>query len=273
MELSKVDQAGAGARFVNIGERCNVTGSARFKKLILAGDYDAAVEVARDQVENGAQIVDVIMDEALLAPKVREEGLWTLYADLERPLISVLAGMEAVGIKVDVPRLRELSAEFAARLESIRAQIYAEAGREFNIASAPQLRQVLFDELKLPALKKTPKGEPSTAAKKVMVRDDGGRRGTGAEVLDENERDGQHGFGQQVRRREIERHGQVPECVVEIDHRHRTRTAAQPGVIDENVDGAEVCDYLLDDSFGDCGIAEIRRNGQRLATGFLHFCG
>src|SRR5205814_1244527 len=66
MELTKVDQAGVGARFVNIGERCNVTGSARFKKLILAGDYDAAVEVARDQVENGAQILDVYVDEALL---------------------------------------------------------------------------------------------------------------------------------------------------------------------------------------------------------------
>src|SRR5206468_7436792 len=66
VEHSKVEQAGAGARFVNIGERCNVTGSARFKKLVLAGDYDAAVEVARDQVENGAQIVDVNMDEALL---------------------------------------------------------------------------------------------------------------------------------------------------------------------------------------------------------------
>jgi 5-methyltetrahydrofolate--homocysteine methyltransferase len=66
MEFEKVDQAGAGALFVNIGERCNVTGSARFKKLILEGDYDAAVEVARDQVENGAQIIDVNMDEALL---------------------------------------------------------------------------------------------------------------------------------------------------------------------------------------------------------------
>jgi len=66
VEVSNVEQAGAGARFVNIGERCNVTGSARFKKLILAGDYDAAVEVARDQVENGAQIIDVNMDEALL---------------------------------------------------------------------------------------------------------------------------------------------------------------------------------------------------------------
>ena len=58
--------AAAGARFVNVGERTNVTGSARFKKLILAEDYDAAVEVARQQVENGAQIIDVNMDEALL---------------------------------------------------------------------------------------------------------------------------------------------------------------------------------------------------------------
>ena len=66
MEVSNVEQAAAGARFVNIGERTNVTGSAKFKKLILAGDYDAAVEVARSQVENGAQIVDVNMDEALL---------------------------------------------------------------------------------------------------------------------------------------------------------------------------------------------------------------
>jgi 5-methyltetrahydrofolate--homocysteine methyltransferase len=66
MDMSRVNEAGAGARFVNIGERCNVTGSARFKKLILNGDYDAAVEVARDQVENGAQIIDVNMDEALL---------------------------------------------------------------------------------------------------------------------------------------------------------------------------------------------------------------
>ena len=52
--------------FVNIGERTNVTGSAAFKKLILAGDYAAAVEVARQQVENGAQIIDVNMDEGLL---------------------------------------------------------------------------------------------------------------------------------------------------------------------------------------------------------------
>ena len=54
------------ALFVNIGERTNVTGSARFKKLILEGDYDTALAVARDQVENGCQILDVNMDEGML---------------------------------------------------------------------------------------------------------------------------------------------------------------------------------------------------------------
>ncbi len=53
-------------QFVNIGERTNVTGSAAFKKMIMAGDYTRAVEVARQQVENGAQVVDVNMDEGLL---------------------------------------------------------------------------------------------------------------------------------------------------------------------------------------------------------------
>ncbi len=53
-------------QFVNVGERTNVTGSAAFKKMIMAGDYARAVEVARSQVENGAQVVDVNMDEGLL---------------------------------------------------------------------------------------------------------------------------------------------------------------------------------------------------------------
>ena len=56
----------AASRFVNVGERTNVTGSAKFRKLITAGDYAAALDVAREQVENGAQILDVNMDEGLL---------------------------------------------------------------------------------------------------------------------------------------------------------------------------------------------------------------
>jgi DNA polymerase-1 len=101
--------------------------------------------------------------EEILAPRVRAEGLWNLYADLERPLISVLARMERTGVAVDVERLRQLSAEFAERMASIESEIYQQARRTFNINSPPQLRQVLFEELKLPSLQKTPGGEPSTA--------------------------------------------------------------------------------------------------------------
>ncbi|MDE2235892.1 MAG: methionine synthase [Gammaproteobacteria bacterium] len=57
---------GPDSLFVNVGERTNVTGSARFKKLVLAGDYEAALEVARQQVQSGAQMIDVNMDEGLL---------------------------------------------------------------------------------------------------------------------------------------------------------------------------------------------------------------
>ncbi|MEE4202141.1 MAG: methionine synthase [Halieaceae bacterium] len=56
----------AGRNFVNVGERCNVTGSARFKKLILGDDYTSALDVARTQVEDGAQIIDINMDEGML---------------------------------------------------------------------------------------------------------------------------------------------------------------------------------------------------------------
>src|SRR3954471_4968728 len=55
--------------FVNIGERTNVTGSAKFKKLVVEGDYPAALSVARQQVEAGAQVIDVNMDEGLLDSK------------------------------------------------------------------------------------------------------------------------------------------------------------------------------------------------------------
>ncbi|HZW31545.1 MAG TPA: DNA polymerase I [Isosphaeraceae bacterium] len=101
--------------------------------------------------------------EALLTPQVRAEGLWDLYAELERPLISVLARMERTGVAVDVTRLGQLAGEFAERMAAIEAEIYRHAGRTFNINSGPQLREVLFQELKLPALQKTPGGEPSTA--------------------------------------------------------------------------------------------------------------
>ncbi|HSN17816.1 MAG TPA: methionine synthase [Gammaproteobacteria bacterium] len=73
--------------FVNVGERTNVTGSAKFKKLVLAGDYPAALEVAREQVQNGAQVVDINMDEGLLdgkAAMVRFLSLLAAEPDIAR---------------------------------------------------------------------------------------------------------------------------------------------------------------------------------------------
>ncbi len=121
------------------------------------------VEVSRVAEYAGEDADATWRIEEILTSKVHSEGLWTLYADLERPLISVLARMEQAGVAVDVDRLRQLSAEFAERMASIESEIYQQAGRTFNINSPPQLRQVLFDELKLPSLQKTPGGDPSTA--------------------------------------------------------------------------------------------------------------
>ncbi len=78
--------------FVNVGERCNVTGSARFKRLILEEQYDDALEVARNQVENGAQILDVNMDEGMLdseAAMVRFLNLLASEPDISRVPIMV----------------------------------------------------------------------------------------------------------------------------------------------------------------------------------------
>ncbi|MDA0656773.1 MAG: methionine synthase, partial [Proteobacteria bacterium] len=66
--------------FVNVGERTNVAGSARFKKLVMEGDYDTALDVARSQVVNGAQIIDVNMDEAMLDAVVAMETFLKLVA-------------------------------------------------------------------------------------------------------------------------------------------------------------------------------------------------
>ena len=80
------------ARFINIGERTNVTGSAKFKKLILAGNFEAALDVARQQVESGAQIIDINMDEAMLDSKaamVRYLQLLASEPDISRVPIMV----------------------------------------------------------------------------------------------------------------------------------------------------------------------------------------
>jgi len=87
-----------------------------------------------------------------------------LLEDVELPLVRVLARMEDAGIGVDVPYLEELGESLRDRLATLEKQIYQQAGEPFNVNSTLQLREVLFERLSLPVLKKTPKGLPSTDA-------------------------------------------------------------------------------------------------------------
>jgi DNA polymerase-1 len=99
----------------------------------------------------------------LLERELQKQKLDTLYRDLEVPLIEVLAELEFNGIRIDLPLLDRLSKEMTTQLVAIEREIHTLAGREFNIASPKQLRRVLFDELKLPAHRKTGiTGEAST---------------------------------------------------------------------------------------------------------------
>jgi DNA polymerase-1 len=114
-------------------------------------------EVATDRVaEYSGEDADVawrLCD--FLEPQLADCGLANLYSDVEVPLVEVLAELEFNGIRLDVPLLRRMSDEMSAQLEEIEKEIHTLAGHPFNIASLPQLRQVLFDELKLPVRRKT----------------------------------------------------------------------------------------------------------------------
>ena len=89
-------------------------------------------------------------------------SLDAVYRDIEMPLVPVLASIEANGVQVDMAELRRQSQDLSTRMLAAQQKATELAGRSFNLDSPKQLQAVLFDELKLPALVKTPKGQPST---------------------------------------------------------------------------------------------------------------
>lgn len=100
----------------------------------------------------------------VLAPRIAREGLLGHVLDtLETPLIPVLAQIERNGVKIDAALLDAQSAALATDIQQCEQDAYALAGREFNLGSPKQLGEILFEEQKIPVLKKTPKGAPSTA--------------------------------------------------------------------------------------------------------------
>ncbi|MDG3441100.1 methionine synthase [Nitrospirillum amazonense] len=147
------------AIFINVGERTNVTGSARFKKLILNGDYEAALAVARQQVEGGAQIIDVNMDEAMLdseAAMVRFLRLIASEPDIAR-----------VPVMIDSSKWSVIEAGLKnVQGKAIVNSISLKEGEDAFIAQAKKVRRygaavvvMAFDE----------KGQADTETRKVEI--------------------------------------------------------------------------------------------------------
>ncbi len=145
--------------FVNIGERTNVTGSAQFEKLVLAGDYSKAVEIARQQVENGAQMIDVNMDEAML------DGVHAM-----REFLNLIAGepdIARVPVMVDSSQWEVLEAGLEClQGKGIVNSISLKEGEENFLEQARRVRRygaavvvMAFDE----------EGQAETAERKVAI--------------------------------------------------------------------------------------------------------
>jgi len=136
----------AQAKFINIGERTNVTGSARFKKSIVSGDYDTALEVARQQVENGAQIIDVNMDAGLL--------------DAKEAMVIFLNLIAAEPDIARLPIMIDLS-----KWEVIEASLQCIAGKAIvNSISVKEGEEVFWDQARLIC-----RYGAATAARKVEI--------------------------------------------------------------------------------------------------------
>jgi 5-methyltetrahydrofolate--homocysteine methyltransferase len=145
--------------FVNVGERTNVTGSARFRKLITAGDYTAALDVARDQVQNGAQIIDINMDEGLIdSERVMVEFLNLLAAEPD---------IARVPLMIDSSKFEVIEAGLkCVQGKALVNSISLKEGEEKFLATARLVRSygaavvvMAFDE----------QGQADTEARKVAI--------------------------------------------------------------------------------------------------------
>ena len=118
---------------------------------------DQASQYASEDADITLRLYE-IFDERL----EREQSLRSIYQDLELPVMFVLRDMENHGALLDIEILRRQSQTLGVRLKELESEAHKFVGRPFNLASTKQLQEILFGELKLPVIKKTPKGAPST---------------------------------------------------------------------------------------------------------------
>ncbi|MCC7249950.1 MAG: DNA polymerase I, partial [Lysobacter sp.] len=134
----------------------------------VAGKGAKQISFAEVAIDDAARYAADDADITLRLPRVlsaklaSEPSLERVYREIEVPLVPVLTRMEANGILIDAAELRRQSADLSRRMLAAQQKATELAGRTFNLDSPKQLQALLFDELKLPALVKTPTGQPST---------------------------------------------------------------------------------------------------------------
>ncbi|HET9819887.1 MAG TPA: DNA polymerase I [Rhodanobacteraceae bacterium] len=120
-------------------------------------DLDTACRYAAEDADVTLRLHQALWPQLEAAPSLQQ-----LFTDIEIPLVPVLARMEQRGVLIDVDALRKQSQQLGKRMHALQQEMQRIAGREFNVDSPKQLQALLFDELSLPALVKTPTGQPST---------------------------------------------------------------------------------------------------------------
>ena len=121
-------------------------------------DLETAAPYAAEDADITLQLHDKLWSEL---SKIK--SLQSVYADIEQPLVPVLLAMEETGVLIDKQMLADQSHELTGRMVELEKQAHELAGAPFNLGSPKQLQQILFEQLELPVIRKTPKGQPSTA--------------------------------------------------------------------------------------------------------------
>ncbi len=159
---------------MNPGRRTHTLGTAAWEFLgwrlrseedeAQAGEVQGGLGLGRNLAAEACEAADVLERlRSVMTERMQERGVYTLFREIEMPLVEVLAEMEAAGVAVDVPYLHDLSEELDHRLADLTADIYRLAGSEFNIGSPKQLGFVLFEKLRLPTIKRTKTGYSTDA--------------------------------------------------------------------------------------------------------------
>ncbi len=123
-------------------------------------ELDKAVEYAAEDADMVLQLHQIFWSELEQKQKSKQKSL---YLSIELPMLKVLSNMERNGVLLDAKQLQRLSKEFQKIIEDTEKQAFELAGQKFNLGSPKQIQEILFEKQGLPVIRKTPKGQPSTA--------------------------------------------------------------------------------------------------------------